>query len=444
MTAVLAPPGPRGHLIAGNLPEFRQGRLEFLTQCAREFGDFVKLRFGHRRIILVSDVDAIEHILLTDNHNFIKHFALRINPVILGNGLLTSEGDFWLRQRRLAQPAFGRNRISAYAPVMVEYARRLLDGWHHGQTLDLLPEMMRLTLEIAAKTLFDADAGSEASNVGDAMAVMQDAFVARFGNWYWVPLIIPTPGNLRFRRAARRLDEIIYGFIRQRRASKGEKSDLLSMLLNAQDTDKTRMTDKQLRDEAMTLFLAGHETTALTLAWTWYLLAQHPQATDRLEAELTEVLAGRTPTLADLPRLQFLDRVITESLRLYPPAYVIGREALNDCTIGGYPVKRGTTLLMSQWVMHRDPRYFDRPDEFLPDRWADGLAQRLPKYAYFPFGGGPRVCIGKDFALMETALIVATIAQKYRFNLEPGLKVSPGPRFTLRPEPGIRVTLEKR
>lgn len=443
--AAPSPPGPKRTLIGGNLPEFRRGRIEFLNRCVRDYGDFVSLRFGPKRIILVNDPESIEYVLSTHSRDFIKHFALRLNPIVLGKGLLTSDGDFWRRQRRLAQPAFQRQRIAAYGPTMVEHTQRLLAGWREGETRDILQEMMRLTLGIAAKTLFDADATDQAQRVGDAMRVAQESFVARFNRGVPIPLFVPTPGNLRLKRAVRQLDAIIYDFINRRRAGGEDKGDLLSMLLHARDEDdQGRMTDVQLRDEAMTLFLAGHETTALTLAWTWYLLATHPDAEEKLLAEVVGALGGLPPTVDDLPNLPYAEAVILESLRLYPPGYVIGREAVEACELGGYRVPAGMTVLMSPWLMHRDARYFDQPEEFRPERWENDLLKRLPRIVYFPFGAGPRRCIGDAFAMMETVMVLATIAPHYRFTVAPGQDITPVPTFTLRPKDGIRAVLAKR
>jgi cytochrome P450 len=440
-----APPGPRGHFLTGSLPEFRRDLLGFFDACARDYGDFAAFRLGPRQLILVSNPDAIEDVLVTNARNFTKHFALRINSLLLANGLLTSEGDFWLRQRRLIQPAFLRERVNAYGPIMVEYAERMVAGWRDGETRDLHADMMRLTLEIVAKTLFDADVAHEAHGVGEAMEVAMASFVGRLFKAFPLPRWLPTPGNLRLKRAVRRLDNIIYGLIHERRQSGEDRGDLLSRLLVAQDEeDGHHMTDQQLRDELMTLFLAGHETTALALSWTWYLLAQHPEVEARLLAELQSVLGGRSPTVADLPRLRYTDLVVTESMRVYPPVYTIGRENIEACEIGGYPIPAGTTLLLSQWVMHRHPRYFDEPLKFKPERWEGGLARRLPKYVYFPFGGGPRICIGTTFALLEAVLVLATIAQRFHFQLVPGHVVVPAPSITLRPRNGVRMILSRR
>jgi len=445
MPILSAAPGPPQRFFSGNLVDFRSGRLDFLTRCAREYGDVVALRFGPRRILLVSHPDLIESILITHSRCFIKHFALRLNPLVLGKGLLTSEGDFWLRQRRLIQPAFQRSRLVGFGAIMVAYTQRLLAGWTPGETRDIVPEMMRLTMQIAAKTLFDADVTEHARDVGAALQMLQENFIARFNSMMPPPLWLPTPTNRRLKRAVVQLDEILYRIIRTRRAGGEDRGDLLSLLLHARDeVDRTKMTDRQLRDEAMTLFLAGHETTALALSWAWSLLAMHPEAEARLAAEVADVLGGRSASADDLPRLRYTEGVVLEAMRLYPPAYTIGREAIADCEVGGFRVPRGTTVLMSQWVVHRDPRFFKNPDEFRPERWADDACADLPKYAYFPFGGGPRLCIGNTFAMMELVLVLATIAQQFRFTQRPGHQVLPWPTFTLRPQGGVPAPLTRR
>jgi cytochrome P450 len=444
MTAPL-PPGPRGHLLSGHLPEFRKDRLAFFERCARDWGDLVAVRFGPRRIYLVNDPHAIEEVLLTKSRDYSKHFALRLNPSVLGNGLLTSEGDFWLRQRRLIQPAFQRSRLTAYVPDMVAAADRVLNSWSAGETRDILAEMSRLALMIAGKTLFGAEVEDDARDVGQALEVLLERFRARFASLFWLPRWLPTPGKVRFDRAVRRLDEIIYRFIRQRRASGEERSDLLSILLHARDEDDgSRMTDQQVRDEAMTLFLAGHETTALTLSWTWYLLALNPNVAERLIVEVDEVLAGRPPAAEDLARLRYTEQVVMEAMRVRPPIYTIGREALCDGTVSGYRVPKGTTILMSQWIVHHDARWFEQPLEFRPERWAEDKIKELPRFAYFPFGGGPRLCIGNTFAMIEATLLLAMIAQRFRFTVVPDHPVEPLPTFTLRPRFGIKAPVVAR
>ncbi|HEV3203847.1 MAG TPA: cytochrome P450 [Gemmataceae bacterium] len=443
-TAVL-PRGPKGNFISGNLPAFQKDWLGFVTQVAREYGDIVKLRFGPKPVVLLSHPDYVEYVLVTNNRNFTKDFTLRLYKVILGNGLLTSDGDFWLRQRRMIQPVFQKQRIASFGTTMVAFTQRMLANWQDGAVMDLHSRFMQLALEIAAKTLFDADVTAEARDVGEALETALWSINNRFNSLFWLPAWLPTPNNLQLRRAVRRLDDILYRIIDLRRKSGEDRGDLLSLLLHAKDEDDgSRMTDRQLRDEAMTLFLAGHETTALALSWTWYLLGQHPHVVAELEAELESVLGGKSPSAEDYAKLRFTEWIVMESMRLYPPAFGLGREAIQDCEIAGYHIPAGTTLFFHQWVIHRDSRFFIDPEKFLPQRWADGLAQRIPKYAYFPFGGGPRLCIGNTFAMMEAVLILATMAQKFRVQLVPDHPVEIWPTITLRPKYGIKVVLKKR
>ena len=415
MAAKLPPRPPGGRWFTGHLGEFSRDRLGFMVRCARDYGDMTAVRIGPHSVYFANHPDYVEEVLVDKSRHFIKHFALRLNPEILGKGLLTSEGDFWLRQRRLIQPAFVRSRLAAYGPAMVAAAERVLAEWRPGETRDVAKEMARITLDIAAKTLFDADAHSSADEVRDALQYMLDSYLVRFNRFLLpVPPWLPTPRNVAVRRARLRLDAIIYGYIRQRRQSGEDKGDLLSILLHARDEDDgAGMTDRQVRDEAMTLFLAGHETTALALSWTWFLLATNPEAEQRLLTELRQTLADQPPTVTDLPRLRYAEAVVMESMRLRPPIYAFGREALDECEIGGFHVPKKTTILMSQWVVQRDPRWFSEPEKFQPERWLDHRAHEFPKYAYFPFGGGPRLCIGNTFAMMETVLVLATIAQRY-------------------------------
>ncbi len=445
MAVATLPAGPRGRLLSGNLAELRRDWLGTLTRYAREYGDFVPLRVGPRRLALLAHPQLIESVLVTNNRNFIKSPILRRSSRLLGGGLLISEGDHWRRQRRLSQPAFHRERIAAYAATMVACAERMLDGWQDGERCDAHAEMMRVTLDVVSRTLFGADVGAEAAEISAAITVAQERFNRRLNSLFLMLTdMLPTPGNLAFLRAADRLDRVVYAIIERRLASGEDNGDLLSMLLHARDEDGSRMTEKQVRDEVMTLFIAGHETTAVALSWTWYLLSRHSHVRDQLEAELDEQLGGRRPTVEDVPRLRYAELVITEAMRLYPPAWSQSRETLEPCVIGGYPVARGTVLVLSQWVVHRDPRFFERPDAFEPERWADGLARRLPRFAYFPFGGGPRQCIGSTFAMMEATLLLATIAQRFRLEVPPDHQVIPWPAVTLRPKGGIPATLHQR
>jgi cytochrome P450 len=438
------PPGPpmglrRWSSIAGG----SQDPLKFFTDIAREYGDFVGLRILNFRILFLNHPDHIEDVLVSHPKKFIKGRVLKANKRVFGDGLLTSEGDFWLRQRRLAQPAFHRARIATYASTMVEYTERLLHEWQDGEERDLHKEMMRVTLQIVGKTLFDADVERDAQDIGKSLEMLLE-IGADFRRTLFIPHWLPTPTNLRLERAIRQIEKVLYRIIAEKRASGRDAGDLLSMLLAAQDEDGSRMTDKQLRDEAITLFLAGHETTANNLSWTWWLLAQNPAVEAKLHAELRTVLGGRAPSLEDLPKLVYTNHVITESMRLYPPAWGNARTAIEDHEIAGYSVPKGSGVSFAQWTVHRDARWYDAPEEFRPERWEGDLMKRLPRFAYFPFGGGPRQCIGNAFALMEAALILATIAQQYRFRLVEGHPVVPLASITLRPRHGIRAVLEAR
>jgi len=417
--------------------------LEYFTGIAREYGDIAGLRILNFKTIFINHPDLIEEVLVTNARLYSKGRVLRANRHVFGEGLLTSEGEFWLRQRRLSQPAFHRARIASYAATMVEYAQRMMDGWRSGEERDVHREMLRLTLQIVGKTLFDTDVERDAQEVGKSLELLLE-IGANFRRTIFVPHWLPTPANLRVKREVAQIEKILYRIISERRASGRDAGDLLSMLLAAQDEDGSRMTDKQLRDETITLFLAGHETTASTLSWTWWLLAQNPAAEAKLHQELDAVLGERAPTLDDLSKLVYAGHVITESLRLYPAAWGLARLAVQDHEIAGYPVTKGMGVTMAQWVVHRDKRWYDAPEEFRPERWENDLLKRLPRFAYFPFGGGPRQCIGNTFALMEATLILATIARKFRLRLVANHPVVPLASITLRPRHGVRVKLESR
>lgn len=439
------PPGPKGTFLLGNLRQFYERRLDFFREVARDHGDLASIRFGPRRIFLASHPDLIEQVLVTDAKHYIKHFGARMYKPVLGNGLVTSEGDFWLRQRRLSQPAFLKNRVLAYVPVMADLTQRFVGTWQAGERVDVHELFNHLTSAIALKTLFGLDDSGDRESFVAALRDAFDLMSLRFRTIYPLPLWLPTGTNRRLKAAIAHLNRVVDGFIAQGRSRPAPGDDLLSRLVAAQDDDGSRMTEVQLRDEAMTLYLAGHETTALTLSWSWYLLATHPHVEDLLATEWKVVLNGRTPTADDLTRLPYTDAVIAEAMRVYPPVYLIGREATRDLELGGYRVKKGYTVFMSQWVSHRDPRFFGPdPDTFRPERWLDGLAKRLPKYAYYPFGGGPRVCIGSAFAQMEAAIILAMVGQRYRFTLAPDPPVDVNPQITLMPKNGIPAVLERR
>lgn len=430
----------------GVMREFNDDPLGFIERLQRDYGDIVWSRFLYVPALFLYHPNEIESVLTTNAKNFRKAMTLRSNffQRLVGNGLLTSEGEEWKRQRRLSNPAFHRERVASYANTMVDYANRLITNWHEGETRDMHRDMMRLTLEIVVRCLFSADVSHDVDHIGDTLAEMVKPFASQATLKWILNNRLPTPEHIRFHRLARKIDNVVYRIIAERRANGKDEGDLLSMLLAAHDEDGSGMSDQQLRDEVMTLFLAGHETTALTLAWTWYLLGKNPEAEKKFHAELDNVLNDRDATFADLPRLKFTEQIVKESMRLYPPAYGLGREAINDCEIGGYRVPTGTQVFMFQWATHRDARWFDRPLEFKPERWTAEFESQLHKYAYFPFGAGPRVCIGASFAMMEMILVLATIARKFRLQLVPEHPVEVYPAMSLRPKEGVKVTVHAR
>jgi cytochrome P450 len=442
------PPGPPPNLLRALFGAMQQNPLDYFTELAQTYGDVSGMRIGNFRTLFINHPDLIEDVLVNKARLYHKGRILQSNKYLFGEGLLTSEGDFWLRQRRLAQPAFHRERINAYAATMADYTEQMLATWRGGEERDVHEEMMNLALRIVGKTLFDSDVTRDAKEVGETLDILLE-IAANFGRTVLVPLWVPTPRNLRAKLGVRRLEKVIYRIIAERRAGGRDgagldRGDLLSTLLQVQDEDGTRMSDRQLRDETITLFLAGHETTANTLSWTWWLLAQNPTVEKRFHEELDGVLGGRAPTAEDLPKLPYLGHVLTESLRLYPTAWGMARLAAEEHEIAGYPVHTGYGVAFAQWVVHRDARWFDAPLEFRPERWENSLAKQLPRFAYFPFGGGPRQCIGNTFALMEASVVLATVGQKFRFALVPGHKVTPLASITMRPRNGIRVRLEVR
>jgi len=446
MAAAATAPGPRLSLLQSLM--YRPGGanpLEFFTTLARTYGDVTSYRMAGEQLFLINEPRLIRDVLVTHNRNFTKSRGLERSKRLLGQGLLTSEGAMHLRQRRLMQPAFHRDRVAGYGDLMVGYADRMRRAWADGATLDISREMNRLTLSIVGKTLFDVDVEEQAATVGEALTAVMESF--------WMTLLpfadvlerLPVPKLRRARMARARLDAIIYRMIADRRSSGGDRGDLLSMLLAAQDEDDGRgMTDLQVRDEAMTIFLAGHETTANALTWTWFLLSGAPDIEARLHDEVARALQGRLPSVADLPSLPFVERVVTESMRLYPPAWIIGRRAIDEYRVGEYVAPPRSILVMSPYIMQRDERFYTDPERFDPDRWTPEFRAALPKFAYFPFGGGPRQCIGESFAWMELILLVATITQQCRLRLVPGHPVVPQPLITLRAKHGVRMTVEKR
>lgn len=440
------PRGPRNFFILGNLASFRARPIEFLTGIARDFGDLPYFRLGPYHAYLINHPDYVRDILVTNQGNFTKSRALQRARILLGQGLLTSEGTFHLRQRRLVQPAFHRERLAGYAAVMTECAAKTRDRWTDGATLDISNEMMRLTLAVVGKTLFSADIESEATEIGQALTTVLKMFRMLMLPFSEYLEKLPLPAVRRFEKARDRLDQTIYGLIRERRKSGHDAGDLLSMLLLAQDEegDGGGMTDTQVRDEALTLFLAGHETTANALTWTWYLLSQNPECEARLHREIDSVLDGRAPQMSDLPQLRYTEMVFAEAMRLYPPAWAVGRMSKAPFELGGIQIAAKSICIMSPYVMQRDARWFPDPARFDPERWTPEARDSRPKFSYFPFGGGARVCIGERFAWMEGALLLATLAQKWKLRLAEGQRVAPLPLITLRTKYGMRMSLTAR
>jgi cytochrome P450 len=439
------PPLIKGYPLIGNFFDIMGDPLEFMIRELPKYGDLVRARVGPLQFYVVSHPDDVEYVLRGNHRNFIKDKGTRtLLAAVLGQGLVTSEGELWRRQRRLAQPAFQQDQIQKYSTTMVDFTQNMLSGWRPGETRNVHSDLMRLTLEIVAQTLFTASVGDKAGRVGVALEALMKYWAgpgALFNWWKY----LPTPGVFRFRRAIRDLDSIIFETVAQRRSKGPGAEDLLDRFLSARDEDGSSMSDKQLRDEMVTLLLAGHETTAVALTFCFYLLAKHPEVDARLAAELDEVLAGAPPTVAHIPRLRYTEWVVKEAMRIYPPVPNVGREALEDCEIGGYHVPKGAQIAVVQWMTHRDKRWWgEDADQFRPERWDNDLAKRLPRCAYYPFVDGPRICIGMHFAMMEAVLILATVASRYRLELAPGQTLKLLPSVTLRPRGGIRMILHDR
>jgi cytochrome P450 len=440
------PPGPPGRLFFGNALSLAKHWNGYSAKCGREFGGVVFYKFFHVSVVMVSNPDAIESILVRNAANFRKSRDYAAIRSFLGNGLLTSEGTFWQSQRQLIQPAFRHENITLYAQIISDSATKMMSGWKDGEVRDIHHEMSSLTLEVVAKSLFGSTVEHDSRFIGTEIAAVMERFMSQAALSFLLPERMPLPKGPRLLRSLRRLNKVIQSIISDRRAHPIEGTDLLQTLLAAEDEHGTRMPDEQLRDEIMTLFMAGHETTANALCWTWYLLAQNPSAQQKLHEELDSVLLGTPPTLADLPRLPYTEMAVKESMRLYPPAWGIGRQAIEDFEINGYRIPAGTNVFIMQWLTHRDERFFPEPERFEPERWRDDPIRRgmLPRFAYFPFGGGPRVCIGAGFAMMEATLLLAMIAQRYSLSLKADTKVTPFFSITLRPKNGLAMQLRRR
>lgn len=444
MTTAKTIPAVPGRPIVGSLREFQRDPLGFSLEIAQNYGDIARMTVLGEESIFVNDPDAIQHILQGNSRNYDKQtMDYQLLYPLVGQGLLTSDGDAWLRQRRLMQPAFHRQRIAALGQMMVDETLAALARWQNpaqqGLPLAVDQEMMRLTLSIVGKALLSVDLGDEASQFGQAFKQAN----ARFGYDNMLSVMLPwlpTRQNRQYKAAIQTMDRMVYEIIARRRAEPGGADDLLTMLLSARDEETGEgMSDRQLRDEMMTILLAGHETTANALSWTFYLLSQHPEAAARLHAEVDDVLAGRPPAMADLPRLPFTRMVLHEALRLYPPAWSLARRAIEDDQLAGYPIPAGSIVHISLYALHRHPRLWEAPDAFRPERFSDDQVEQRHKFAYLPFSAGPRKCIGDQFAMTEGQLILATVAQRYDLTLAPDQRIDTAALITLTPKHGMRM-----
>jgi len=424
--------------------KFGRDSLGIIREWHQTYGDTVMLRVGEMTQVMLINPSDIHEVLVTQASKFKKDAGYTDTKIglarFLGNGLLTSNGEFWRRQRKLAAPALHARRIAGYADTMVFFTDKMVSEWHDNQQIDANAAMKKLTMEIVAKCLFDTEVGHEAERVHTALEAIQNVS----SGFSLIPPWVPTPKQLRARRARKELDTMIYKMIRERRATNEDKGDLLSMLLLARDEDGGMMNEVQARDEAVTLFLAGHETTANLLTWTFHLLSQNPEIEAKLHAEVDEVLGGRTATLDDLKKLPYTDMVIKEALRLYPPAWVISRESDTEVEIGGRVYPKGIVFGINIFLMQHQEKYFPQPETFNPERFTPENEAKIPKYAYIPFADGPRICIGYMFAQMEAALILSTIAARYRLEVKPGYEVKMHPRLTLNVRGGLPMTLRAR
>ena len=444
-TAPKSPALPKPRPLVGHFQDYGHDPLGFVTRIANEVGGVVPIRMGPIPGLLISDPAAIEEVLVTKNKDFKKSLATRRVSVVTGNGILTSNGETWREHRRNVQPAFHSDRIKGWADVMVDETTKTVDSWRDGEVTDVFRDMSQLTLRIVVRTLLASDiTEAEIDTVSRSLAQGSKHFDSRFnGLAFFIPDFLPTPGNLRLRAGVRRLDKIIYRLIAERREQPG-KDDVISMLLEARSEAGAPLTDKEIRDEVMTLFLAGHETTALTLTWALYLLARNPAVQATLRQELHAQLAvGALPTIADIPRLPFTEAVVNETFRLYPPAYAVSRQAIRPTEIGGHHLAARNLALVSIYAVHRNAERFPEPNEFKPERWLDGLARRLPKGAFVPFAEGPRKCIGASFAMQEAILALATICSRVEVtpttDHEPKLR----PAVTLRPAEPVLLRIRK-
>lgn len=438
-------PGPRGHWILGSTVAFREDPLVFCLGAQAEHGDLVHFRVAFMDWYLVAHPDQIHEVLVTRADEFWKSkLNKRIFEKFLGNGILSSDGAFWKTQQKMVRPGFHKERIDAYGQIMVQLTREMAEAWHEGESIDIFHSMTELTLAIVARCLFDADVKGDAREVGECMVTINDVLIEHIHAPIPVPRWWPTAANRRKIKAIDDMRGVIRRIITERRASGEDRGDLLSMLVFATDDDGDGMSPQQLEDEAMTLFFAGHETTALTLTWLWYLLAKHPEICARAQAELAEVLGGRDPGLDDMKSLVYLDQVIKEGMRILPSVWTFMRQPIEDLALGGHPIKKGANIFISPYVTHRDARWYPDPEQFIPERWTKAFIRALPKGAYIPFSAGPRVCLGKQFALMEARLVLAWMLQRLQPQVPADYEPVLMPQLALRPRDGMPSTVRFR
>lgn len=442
-----AAPGVSGLALFRLMPEFKRNTLQTFMSLARRHGDIVCFR-GLWTSFMLTDPQHVEYVLQTNSRNYRKGKNYKEVAASTGNGLFVSEGDVWRRQRRLAQPAFHRQRMASFAKIMTASCEAMLERWRplaeRNELIEVDAEMLRLTLGIVGKALFSRDLSDEADTVSRSFEVIRKHTIDRVMSVVKFPASFPTARNRRFRQAITNAEQIVYGLIAERRRGQGNADDLLSLLMAARDEETGEgLSDRELRDQALTIIGAGYETTTQALAWTWYLLAKHPEIENKLHAEISGVLGGRAPTFDDLPDLKYTLMVFQEAIRLYPPIWMMTRAAIETDEIGGYRVPADSEILLLPYLTHRHPKYWDRPEEFDPEHFTQEKVAARPRFAYFPFGAGARQCIGNNFALMEAQLIIATVAQKYRLRLADEQAIEPETSVTLRPRGGVRMKLNQ-
>lgn len=445
MAISVLPPGPKGIPILGSAVPFFKDILGFLKSTASRYGDIAYFQLGTRKIYMLSHPDDIQDVLITNNRNFLKSRALQRAKIIVGEGLLTSEGETHLRNRRIIQPIFHNRVIPGFAETMVHFTDEFISDWKESSVIDVHRKMMEITQRIVVKTLFDAEL-DDSGKLIDSLSYILNQFSRFLFPFSEYLDKIPIPSNIKCNNALNTIDEYLYKIIQERKSDVNNRNDLLSLLIQqTEDTgSKNAFNEKQVRDEVVTFYIAGQETTSNALCWTWYLISQNKEVEEKIESEIRTVLGNRLPTYEDLGSLTYIQNTVKESLRMFPPAWVVTRRAINDYRVGEYNIPSGTDIYMSQYVVHYDKRFYDKPEIFNPDRWNNLSGKEIHRFAFFPFGGGPRRCIGEPFAMMEAVLLIATIASKWRMRLAPNFKVEPQPLITLRPKNGLKMVLEKK